>query len=398
MVSRRVQRERPPRLVLAMVPGSGAARCPESKSGEAATPTLKNILILISLMVMASLAVSCGGDDKETTSATTRANGASPAEFPDSGPVTLHLGYFANVTHAVPLVGLNNGIFAQELGGNVTIDQKTFNAGPDVITAIFAGELDASYIGQSPAVNGYVQSDGNDVRIVSGAASGGAALVVKPEITEPAQLSGKRIASPQLGNTQDIALRNWLKRNGVPAEENGGDVKVIPTANADALTAFKNGDLDGGWAPEPWATRLVQEGRGHILVDEKTLWPNGQFATTVLIVRTNFLSDHPDTVQKLISANVKTVQWIKQHTEEAKTLVNQQTEAITSKALPKTVIDTAFPTVEFTYDPIQSSVETAAKQAYDLGLLQDNPDLADLFSLDILNTVLAKQGLTAVSR
>src|SRR2546425_452052 len=239
---------------------------------------------------------------------------------------------------------------------------------------------------------------GGDVRIVAGAASGGAALVVKPEITEPAQLSGRRIASPQLGNTQDIALRNWLKQNGVPAEENGGDVKVIPTANADALTAFKNGDLDGGWAPEPWATRLVQEGGGHILVDEKTLWPNGQFATTVLIVRTDFLNDHPDTVQKLISANVKTVQWINQHTEEAKTLVNQQIEAVTSKALPKAVIDAAFPNVEFTYDPIQSSVETAAKQAYDLGLLQDNPDLADLFSLDILNIVLAKQGLTAVSR
>ena len=358
---------------------------------------MRKTLTLSLVIVMPLLVVACGGDDgKETTSATTRA--ASPTEFPDSGPVTLHLGYFANVTHAVPLVGLNNGIFAQELGANVTIDPKTFNAGPDVITAIFAGELDASYLGQSPAVNGYVQSDGHDVRIVSGAASGGAALVVKPEITEPAQLSGKRIASPQLGNTQDIALRNWLKQNGVPAEENGGDVKVIPTANADALTAFKNGDLDGGWAPEPWATRLVQEGGGHILVDEKTLWPNGQFATTVLIVRTNFLSDHPDTVQKLISANVKTVQWIKQHTEEAKTLVNQQIEAVTSKALPKAVIDAAFPNVEFTYDPIQSSVETAAKQAYDLGLLQDNPDLADLFSLDILNIVLAKQGLTAVSR
>ncbi len=360
---------------------------------------LKKILILIALMVVASLAVSCGGDDdKERTGATTTATGASPTEFPDSGPVTLRLGYFANVTHAVPLVGLNNGMFAQELGGKVTIDPKTFNAGPDVITAIFAGELDASYIGQSPAVNGYVQSDGNDVRIVSGAASGGAALVVKSEITEPAQLSGKRIASPQLGNTQDIALRNWLKQNGVPAEENGGDVSVIPTANADALTAFKNGDLDGAWAPEPWATRLVQEGGGHILVDEKTLWPNGQFATTVLIVRTEFLNDHPDVVQKLVGANVKTVQWIKKHGEEAKALVNQQIEEITSKALPKAVIDTAFPNVEFTYDPIQSSVETAAKQAYDLGLLRENPDLADLFSLDILNAVLAKQELAPVSR
>src|SRR5947199_2963405 len=368
-------------------------------SSNGTNQAVNKVVILLLLTIVASTVVACGGDDaREASKATKNATGASPSEFSDSGPITLHLGYFANVTHAVPLVGLNNGIFSQELGANVTVDGKTFNAGPDVITAIFAGELDASYIGQSPAVNGFVQSDGNDVRILSGAASGGAALVVKPEITEPSQLSGKRIASPQLGNTQDIALRNWLEQNGVAAEENGGDVSVIPTANADALTAFKNGDLDGAWAPEPWATRLVQEGGGHILVDEKTLWPNGQFATTVLIVRTNFLSDHPDTVQKLISANVKTVQWIKQHTEEAKTLVNQQIEAVTSKALPKAVIDAAFPNVEFTYDPIQSSVETAAKQAYDLGLLQDNPDLADLFSLDILNIVLAKQGLTAVSR
>ena len=359
----------------------------------------RKIGILVLLAIVASTVVACGSDDvKETTKATINAPGVSPSDFPDSGPTTLHLGYFANVTHAVPLVGLNNGIFTQELGRDVTIDQKTFNAGPDVITAVFAGELDASYIGQSPAVNGYVQSDGNDVRIVSGAASGGASLVVKPEITEPAQLSGKRIASPQLGNTQDIALRNWLKQNGVPAEENGGDVSVIPTANADALTAFKNGDLEGAWAPEPWATRLVQEGGGHILVDEKMLWPNGQFATTVLIVRTEFLNDHPDVVQNLVSANVKTVEWIKKRGEEAKVLVNQQIEAITSKALPKAVIDTAFPNVEFTYDPIQSSVETAAKQAYDLGLLRENPDLADLFSLDILNAVLAKQELAPVSR
>ncbi len=361
--------------------------------------TWKTLLIVGSLILTASIVVACGSaDEKGTTNPTNKAAAGSPTEFTDSGPVTLHLGYFANITHAVPLVGLNNGIFSRELGANVTIDGKTFNAGPDVITAIFAGALDASYIGQSPAVNGYVQSEGKDVRIVSGAASGGAALVVKPEITEASQLSGQRLASPQLGNTQDIALRNWLKQNGVPAEENGGDVQVIPTANADALTAFKKGDLDGAWAPEPWATRLVQEGGGHVLVDEKTLWPNGQFATTVLIIRTEFLNKHPDVVQKLVSANVRTVQWIKDHGEEAKTIVNQQIEAITSKALPKAVIDSAFPNVQFTYDPIQSSVETAANQAYDLGLLQENPNLKDLFSLDTLNAVLAKQGLPVVSR
>lgn len=363
---------------------------------------MKKLLILLSLGLLAAFGAACGGDDDEATSTPTTAGsptavGASPTEFPDSGPVTLHLGYFANLTHAEPLVGLNNGIFADELGSNVTIDPKTFNAGPDEITALFAGEIDAAYIGPNPAVNGYVQSDGEDVRIVSGAASGGALLVVTPEIQSAADLHGKRIASPQLGNTQDVALRKWLQDNDVAAQENGGDVSVVPTANADALTAFKAGQLDGAWVPEPWATRLIQEGGGHVLVDEKTLWPDGKFATTVLIVRTDFLNDHPDVVEKLVTANVKTVAWIKANPAEAQTLVNDAINTITSKPLADAVITDAWKNLDFIYDPVASSVRTSAKNAYDLGLLQDNPDLADLFSLDILNRVLAKEGLAAVS-
>jgi len=360
----------------------------------------KRLLMLISLAVLAALVVACGGDDdKPSTTATPVSTGptAVPTEFPDSGPVTLHLGFFANVTHAEPLVGLNNGIFAQELGSDVTIDQKTFNAGPDEITALFAGDLDAAYIGPNPAVNGYVQSDGDDVRIISGAASGGALLIVKPEITKPEDLHGKRIASPQLGNTQDVALRNWLKQNNVPAQENGGDVTVVPTANADALTAFKSGNLDGAWAPEPWATRLIQEGGGHVLVDEKTLWPGGKFATTVLIVSKDFLNDHPDVVQKLITANVKTVQWIKANSDQAKTLVNDAIDTITSKPLADAVINDAWKNLDFTYDPVAESVRTSASNAHDLGLLREDPDLAKLFDLDILNRVLQKEGLAAVT-
>jgi NitT/TauT family transport system substrate-binding protein len=370
---------------------------------------IKRILLLISLAVVAAFVVACSGDDDNASATATKSAAASssssatattkatPTEFPDSGPVTLHLGFFANVTHAEPLVGLNNGIFADELGPNVTIDQKTFNAGPDEITALFAGDLDAAYIGPNPAVNGYIQSHGEDVRIVSGAASGGALFVVKPEIKSANDLHGKRIASPQLGNTQDVALRTWLKANNVPAQENGGDVTVVPTANADALTAFKAGNLDGAWAPEPWATRLIQEGGGHVLVDEKTLWPNGKFATTVLIVRKDFLDEHPDVVQRLVSANVKTVQWIKAHSSEAQTLVNQQIGTITSKPLADAVIADAWKNLEFTFDPVADSVRKSAANAHDLGLLQDNPDLANLFDLDILNRVLAKQGLPAVT-
>jgi len=361
---------------------------------------IKRFLILISLAVLAALIVACSGDDdKPSTTATPLSTGptAVPTEFPDSGPVTLRLGYFANVTHAEPLVGLNNGIFEQELGSNVTIDEKTFNAGPDVITALFAGEIDASYIGPNPAVNGYVQSDGNDVRIVSGAASGGALLIVQPEITEISQLADKKIASPQLGNTQDVALRSFLQDNGLGAVESGGNVQVIPTANADSLTAFINDQIDGAWVPEPWATRLMQEGGGHVLVDEKTLWPDGKFATTLLIVRTDFLEEHPDVVQKLVSANVKTVQWIQAHSDEAKTLVNQQIDEITSKPLADAVINDAWENLDFTYDPVADSVRSSAENAYELGLLQDEPDLANLFDLDILNRVLTKEGLAAVS-
>jgi NitT/TauT family transport system substrate-binding protein len=372
---------------------------------------LKKLPILISLAVLAALFVACSGDDDNggasaaTTAAVTSTASATasaaptgtPTAFPDSGPVTLHLGYFANVTHAEPLVGLNNGIFAQELGSNVTIDQKTFNAGPDVINALFAGEIDASYIGPNPAVNGYVQSEGNDVRVVSGAASGGALLIVQPEITQASQLANKKIASPQLGNTQDVALRAWLKTQNLAATENGGNVQVVPTANADSLTAFENKQIDGAWVPEPWATRLIQEGGGHVLVNEKDLWPEGKFATTLLIVRTDFLNEHPDVVEKLITANVKTVQWIEAHPDDAKTLVNNAITTITSKGLKKEVIDAAWQNLTFTYDPVASSVRKSAQNAYDLELLQDNPDLSNLFDLSILNRVLAKQGLTAVS-
>ncbi|HSP54456.1 MAG TPA: ABC transporter substrate-binding protein [Dehalococcoidia bacterium] len=363
---------------------------------------MRKLIPLLILGLLALIGAACGSDD-ESTSAATRAPGtsggptAAPTDLPDPGPVTLHLGYFANVTHAEPLVGLNNGIFAQELGANVTIDQKTFNAGPDVITALFAGEIDASFIGPNPAVNGYVKSDGKDVRIVSGAASGGALLIVQPGITKVADLANKKIASPQLGNTQDVALRAFLKANGLGAQENGGNVQVIPTANADSLTAFQNRQIDGAWVPEPWATRLILEGGGHVLVDEKSLWPDNKFATTVLIVRTDFLKEHPEVVERLIRANVKTVQWINGHSEEAKKLVNDAIKTITSKGLKDEVINGAWANLEFTYDPVTASVRTSAQNAYDLGLLRDKPALKDLFDLSILDRVLAKEGLAAVS-
>ncbi len=237
----------------------------------------------------------------ETTKApaTTKAPTTTKAPAPTAAPttkapstekVTLRLGYFPNVTHATALVGVGKGIFAQALGPNVTLKTAIFNAGPAEIEALFADAIDAGYIGPNPAVNGFVKSNGQALRIVSGATSGGAFLVVKRDINSPADLKGKVLATPSLGNTQDVALRAFLKENGLSADTSGGgDVSIRPQENAQTLDAFKANTVQGAWVPEPWATRLVEEGGGKILVDEATLWPDGRFATTELIVSVKFL-------------------------------------------------------------------------------------------------------------
>ena len=345
-------------------------------------------LVLSGIALFATTA--CGSDAGGSDS--------TPAA-PGSEAVTLRLGYFANVTHAQPQVAVQRGTFAEFLGDNVTLETKTFNAGPDVITAIFAGELDASYIGPNPAINGFVQSDGEEVRIIAGATSGGARLIVRPEanISTPADFADKKIATPQLGNTQDVALRSWLADNGLNAREQGGNVQVLPTANADQLTLFQNGEIDGAWSPEPWATRLEQEAGGVEFLDEASLWPDGKYVTTHLIVRTEFLEDHPDVVEQLLRAHVETTEWINANSEEAKTLVNQSIEEITSKPLAQEVIDSAWENIEITYDPVASSLYKSAEDAAEIGFLDENPDLTTIYVLDPLNAILAEKNLQEVS-
>ena len=211
-----------------------------------------------------------------------------------SGPVTLRLGYFPNVTHAPALVGVQSGIFKKALGSNVDLQLKTFNSGTEELTAIQAGALDAAYIGPNPTITAWTQLD-KGVKIVSGAASGGAYFVVDKSINSAADLKGKTVASPQLGNTQDVSLRNWLKTKGLNTDTSGGgDVKIVPQDNATSLASFQAGNIQGAWVPEPWATRLVNEGGGKILVNEADLWPEGKYVTTQLIVTTDFLKAHPD--------------------------------------------------------------------------------------------------------
>jgi NitT/TauT family transport system substrate-binding protein len=365
------------------------------------THQVKKLISLLILSLALVLLVACGSDDENPqATASTAAAAATGNTTPNSEPITLRLGYFANITHSQPLVGLNNGFFQEELGDNVTIEAKTFNAGPSVIEALFAGEIDASFIGPNPAINGYIQSGGEALRIVAGATSGGALFVVDPDsgITQSEDLNGKKIATPQLGNTQDVALRAWLIDQGLGAKESGGKVNVKPIANSDTLALFQQGSLDGAWVPEPWGTRLIQEAGAKVFLNESELWPDGKYVTTHLIVSTDFLEKRPDVVEGLVRATVKTTEWINDNPEEAKTLVNSQIEKISGAALPKAVIDAAWENIEITYDPIASSLVKSAEDAFELGYLEEEPDLDGIYALDILDSVLQDEGLPPVER
>jgi NitT/TauT family transport system substrate-binding protein len=343
-----------------------------------------------------SAAVACGGDDADDDGATTTTSaGASPTARTEA--VTLRLGYFANVTHAPALVGVKDGTFKQELGELVKLETKTFNAGPAVVEALFANEIDISYIGPNPAINGFVQSNGEALRIIGGSTSGGALLVVRPDagITSAKDFANKKVATPQLGNTQDVALRAWLQENGLKAKEQGGNVTVLPTENATTLTLFQKGEIDAAWVPEPWATRLVQQAGGKVFLDEKSLWPNGQFVTTHIIVRTEFLKKYPDVVEKFLTANVKVIQAINADPEKAKTTTNDAIKEITQAALPREVIDASWKNLKFTWDPVASSLKTSADNAYALGFLGlKKPDLSKIYDLTILNRVLKTLNLS----
>jgi len=336
---------------------------------------------LVAGLLAAVTLAGCGSG----SSAKKEAGSVAPA----GEKVTLRLGYFNNITHAPAIVGLEKGIFADKLGPNVTLTPSVFNAGPAAVEAVFSGAIDATFVGPNPAINAYAKSNGQAVRIVSGATSGGAFLVVKPSITKAADLKGQKVASPQLGNTQDVALRSWLKDQGLKTDtQGGGDVNIVPQDNAQALEAFKAGTIAGAWEPEPWATRMVQEGKGRILVDEKTLWPGGQFVTTQLMVRTAFLKAHPATVQHLLEGEVAAIDFMNANPAEAKTLTNQGITKIAGKGLAAPVIDAAWGNMTFTVDPIASSLRTGADHAKAVGLLDAGTKLDGIYDLTLLNKVL----------
>ncbi|CAL9630726.1 hypothetical protein SUDANB15_06052 [Streptomyces sp. enrichment culture] len=319
---------------------------------------------------------------------------AAGAEKLSAGEV--RIGYFPNLTHATALVGVQEGLFQKELGGT-TIKASTFNAGPSEIEALNAGSIDIGWIGPSPAVNGYTRSNGKNLRIIGGSASGGVKLVVNPEkIKSLDDLEGKRIATPQLGNTQDVAFLNWAAEKGwkVDAQSGKGDVSVVRTDNKVTPDAYKAGSVDGAWVPEPTASKLVAEG-AEVLLDEADLWPGKKFVITNVIVRQAFLEEHPDVVEAVLRGSVKTNEWINTNPEEAKASANEALEELSGKALPAEVIDPAWKSITFLDDPLASTLNSQAQHAVKAGLLEE-PRLKGIYDLAPLNKVLEAEGREGV--
>ncbi len=331
------------------------------------------------------------------TSAITVNPGVQTSSAKDTTDV-LRIGYFPNINHAQAVIGLTNGDFQKELG-DVKIETQVFNAGPSAVEALFANRVDATYIGPNPAINGYIKSEGEALRIVSGVASAGASFVVRSDakIDTADDFAGKKFASPQLGNTQDVALRAYLLKNGHKTTENGGDVQVIPAKNPDILTLMTKKEIDGAWVPEPWVTKLVKESNGYVFVDERDLWPDGRFVTAHIIVRTDYLEKHPDIIKKLIQANVDETIWINNNKDEALKAFNVELEKLTGKTIPEEVLAESLARMELTYDPIQSSLYQSADDAFSLGFLgESKPDLSEIYDLKILNEVLSEKGLQII--
>ncbi|HEX5586416.1 MAG TPA: ABC transporter substrate-binding protein [Acidimicrobiia bacterium] len=325
--------------------------------------------------------------------------GPAAAKSPQqsSETTTVRLGVFANVTHAPGLVAIESGLLQKALGPKVKLEVSYFNAGPAVITALLADAIDVSYIGPNPAITGFAQSNGEALRIIAGSTSAGASLVVKPEITKVSDLKGKKIATPQLGNTQDVAARYYLKTKGLSTDTTGGgDVSIVPTANATTLTAFQQGQIDGAWVPEPWAQRLVNEAGGKVLVDESTLWPQGQFVTTQLIGATDFIKDNPKTVQKLLKGNIDAIDFANNNPTVAQKLVATGIFNATGQKVDEATIVNSWGHLTFTIDPLAATLAASSKHAEDVGL-QDPTNLKGIYDLAPLNKILKAQGKAAVS-
>lgn len=365
-------------------------------------------LLLLSLFVW--ILSACGGGSTAATptptpnscgvtSGTPTTTVTPPPTLSGTG-ITVNLGYFPNITHAAALVGLSCGEFTQAIAPN-TIKETRFNVGSDLANALLAGSIDIGYVGPSPAANGYVKSGGTALRIIAGAASGGVLFVVQPDenIKSASDLHGKKIGDPGTGGTQDVSLRYYLQQNNLTPADQGGDVTVVPSDNATIVNEFKLHQLDGAWMPEPFASRLVVEGKGKILLDERNepWWPNKQFVTTNVVVRTAFLNDHPDIVKAFLKAHVDAVRHINVNLADAKKRANDEIASFPGQTkLDQKTLDAAFSDLTITYDPLAATLFTQANHALGLGAIKKVPD-AGIYDLDPLNSVLQSEGLKPVT-
>lgn len=350
--------------------------------------------------ITAALLALVGGGAAVATAVSTNNSSTVPAAeaAPAGNPAAeLKLGYFGNVTHAPALVGVSQNYIADELG-DTKLSTQVFNAGPAAIEALNAGAIDATYIGPNPAINSYVKSSGESIHIIAGAAAGGAQLVVKPEINTAADLKGKTLASPQLGGTQDVALRAWLASQGFKTNVDGsGDVAINPTENAQTLKLFQDGKLDGAWLPEPWASRLVLTAGAKVLVDEKDLWDGslsgkpGEFPTTILIVNQKFAADHPDTVKALLRGHAKSAEWLNGASDAEKaTVINAALKEAAGAELKADVIDRSLKNIVFTVDPLAGTYQKLLADGVTAGTTKQ-ADINGIFDLRALNEVTGEK-------
>jgi NitT/TauT family transport system substrate-binding protein len=341
-------------------------------------------LLAAAVAAVAVLAAGCGSS-------------SSGSSGGGSSPVVLRLGFLANITHEPALVGLAKGYFTKQLGKDVTLKTTVFSSGTEETTAILAGQLDAAYVGPNPAINAWQKSGGTAIKIISGATTGGASLVVAHGITSASQLKGKSLATPSLGNTQDVALRYWLKQHGLTTTPTGGgDVAIKPIKpNSAAVLEFKSGQIQGGWEPEPYATEMVLDG-GKRLVNEASLWPDGKFVTTNLVVTQSFLKAHAGVVNDLLKGQIQANSYINSNPTAAAQAANGELTELLGKGLPGNVLTESLKFITFTNDPIASSLTTDAQHAVAVGLLKP-VNLSGIYDLGPLNKLLQADGQPQVS-
>ena len=311
----------------------------------------------------------------------------------------LRLGVFPNLTHAPDLVGEANGIFTKDLAPT-KVQVTPFNSGSEASNALLGGSIDATYIGPGPTVSAFLKSGGK-VAVVSGATQGGASFVVRTGagITSAADLHGKTIAAPGVGNTQDVALRTWLHAHGLKTKDEGGDVTIANLdSNSTVVQLFQQKQADGAWMPEPYASILTSMGLATTFVDERTLWPGGKFVTVDLLVATGYLQAHPDVVQRLVQANVDAITYINQNPIQAQAIANTEVAKLGGKSLPSDVLARAWSEMTFSWDPAASSLQKNAQESFALKYIDSDPtNILSVYKLDDLNAILQRMGQPQVS-